>query len=121
MISESAVLCDSDKMLSDSHYAGAVLDLEFGSGNLEGDVSNPSFSTDVSDEEGIVQLRQKLRFSIDKRFLIVAHRLKFQRPILQISALVMKMIWRMGRRENTMRIALRQKINSIEGGPSDFA
>jgi hypothetical protein len=31
------------------------------------------------------------------------------------------MIWRMGRRENTMRIVLRQKINLIEGGPSEFA
>lgn len=53
MMSESAVLCESDKMLNENHYTGTVLDLEFGSGNLEGDVSNPSFSTDVSDEEGI--------------------------------------------------------------------
>jgi hypothetical protein len=54
MMGESAVLCESGKMLGDNHYAGAVLELEFGSGNLEGDVSNPSFSTDVSDEEGTV-------------------------------------------------------------------
>lgn len=54
MMNESAVLCESEKMLNDNQYAEAVLELEFGSGNLEGDVSNPSFSTDVSDEEGTV-------------------------------------------------------------------
>lgn len=54
MMSEPAVLCESDKQINENRYAGAVRDLEFGSDNLEGDVSNPSFSTDVSDEEGTV-------------------------------------------------------------------
>jgi hypothetical protein len=67
------------------------------------------------------QLRQSLRSSIDEGLPIVAQNLKIHHPFVQILALVMKMIWRMGRRENTMRIVRRQKINLIEGGPSEFA
>ena len=39
-------------MLNDHDFVGLELESEFGVTNQEGDNSNPSFSTDVSDEEG---------------------------------------------------------------------
>jgi hypothetical protein len=41
---------------SEHQFAESELDIEFGVVNQEGDASLPSFSTDVSDEEGALEM-----------------------------------------------------------------
>ena len=41
---------------SEHQFAESELDIEFGVVNHEGDASLPSFSTDVSDEEGALEM-----------------------------------------------------------------
>ena len=46
------MICETESMLNDQDFVGLELESDFGVTNQEGDNSNPSFSTDVSDEEG---------------------------------------------------------------------
>lgn len=52
MMTSAAMICETESMLNDQDFVGLELESEFGVTNQEGDNSNPSFSTDVSDEEG---------------------------------------------------------------------
>ena len=63
----------SRRVDSEHQFAESELDIEFGVVNQEGDASLPSFSTDVSDEEGV----QKHLTELD--FKLLSKRNKFRR------------------------------------------
>lgn len=60
MMTSSAMICETESLLSEHNFEESELDLEFGVRNQEGDISNPSFSTDVSDEEGKLYINNVL-------------------------------------------------------------